>query len=248
MVVINDYVFRADRHDNGSKTIFGITRNWDGPETITEIVRGSKQQATARFMARKVFSHFAHARPPASVVNELAASFIAADMSVAALLRAVLVHPRFWDGNSRHQLVKPPVDFIAELVKRTGVPTADQGLLWQMSFTGQIPFDPPNVSGWGENGYWLSTATAWGRQEFGEWALWRSESLELPFLNQIADEGVSPSQAADAIFAGFGILNGSAASRNGLESWFIEMQNDNPWGLDHEGVIMGALLPEFHVA
>ena len=25
------------------KTIFGITRNWDGPETITEMVRGSKQ-------------------------------------------------------------------------------------------------------------------------------------------------------------------------------------------------------------
>ena len=45
------YRWNATKHDGGAKTIFGITRNWDGPETITEMVRGSKQAVCARFIA-----------------------------------------------------------------------------------------------------------------------------------------------------------------------------------------------------
>ena len=248
MVEINDYVFNAEYHDNGNKTLFGITRNWDGPETITEIVHGVRQQATARFISRKLFSHFAHAQPPESVVNELAAVFIGANMQIEPLVRAILVHPRFWGAESRHQLVKPPVDWLAEIVKRVGFPAEDFDPHWRLGRTGQTPFEPPNVSGWGENGYWLSTATAWGRQDLAMGSLWRAEALDLPFLNELGDEGVTEDQAADMVFDAFGIVDRSASSRNGLKSWFQDMADNNPWGLDHEGVALGAMLPEFHVA
>jgi len=50
------------------------------------------------------------------------------------------------------------------------------------------------------------------------------------------------------VFDAFGIVDRSASSRNGLKSWFQDMADNNPWGLDHEGVALGAMLPEFHVA
>ena len=53
------------RHDSGAKTIFGITRNWDGPETITEMVRGSKQAVCARFIAGKLWAFLAGPAPAA---------------------------------------------------------------------------------------------------------------------------------------------------------------------------------------
>ncbi len=31
---------------------------------------------------------------------------------------------------------------------------------------GQLPFSPPDVSGWGENEYWLSTSKLWGRSQW----------------------------------------------------------------------------------
>lgn len=67
------YVFTPAQHDNGSKNLFGISRNWDGPATITEIVRGSKQQVCARYLAAKIWSFFAYPNSDPTLVNQLGA-------------------------------------------------------------------------------------------------------------------------------------------------------------------------------
>jgi uncharacterized protein (DUF1800 family) len=35
------YQYWPTRHDDGNKTIFGITRNWNGSEVIDEVVHGT---------------------------------------------------------------------------------------------------------------------------------------------------------------------------------------------------------------
>ena len=76
------YLFRAGNHDTGNKTIFGITKNWDGPDEIDEIVMRTKQPIMARYIAKKLWEFFAHPGPPAGVVDALATEFISSGLSV----------------------------------------------------------------------------------------------------------------------------------------------------------------------
>ena len=88
------YHYYANRHDNGQKTLFGITDNWDatgqygGRSTINELVYGVKQADTARFIARKLFKFFVNISPTDTTVQNLANVFVGAGMNIAALVRA----------------------------------------------------------------------------------------------------------------------------------------------------------------
>ena len=171
-VYVPDYKFKPELHDNGQKTLFGITQNWDALPTVNELCYGSRAVATSRFIARKMFRFFAHANPSAGVVDELATTFRNANLDIKALLRAILVHSEFWSPAARHGLVKSPVEFMVDLMKRTGVTPDEAGCRWQSARMGQVLFEPPDVSGWKQNNYWVSTATVWGRGDFVSHLRW----------------------------------------------------------------------------
>jgi uncharacterized protein (DUF1800 family) len=100
---------------------------------------------------------------------------------------AVFKHPDFTSPTSRTGLVKQPIEYLAGAARALGLdaaltaqPTSAVGaptgtnatavkaartLPVLASALGQVPFDPPNVGGWGQNGYWLDTATAQIRLE-----------------------------------------------------------------------------------
>ena len=62
------------RTTTANKTLFGLVpRNWNGPAALTEIIRGSKQNTCARFIATKLWSFFAYPAPASSLVDDLAA-------------------------------------------------------------------------------------------------------------------------------------------------------------------------------
>src|SRR5205823_4850715 len=103
------------------------------------------------------------AHPPSdSLVNSLAATF-ATTMTISDLVAAILLHDEFWSATSRWALVKSPVEFVVDVLRRIGQPSTVAGLPWAVEGMGQALFNPPNVAGWGQNAYWLSTATAWAR-------------------------------------------------------------------------------------
>ena len=56
------YQFYPNRHDNGLKTFFGTTKNWNGPDIITEILlnNAAKKQIAARYITNKLWEFFAH--------------------------------------------------------------------------------------------------------------------------------------------------------------------------------------------
>ena len=88
------FIYRPNKHDSGPKTIFGITKDWSGPEAITEIVRGSRQATCARYLAGKVWSFFAHPAPAAALVDDLAAALKDAPEAWAHYQRLAPTHQR----------------------------------------------------------------------------------------------------------------------------------------------------------
>lgn len=237
------YRFYPDRHDNSNKTLFGIRRRWDGPDTVTEIVRGSKRQVTAAFIATKAWRFFAGPEPTPAIKAQLAAAFTAANMSVKELIRAVLLHPEFWTSGVRNGLLKSPTEFVVTTLNQLPMDVTGGDLSWVMSKMGQNLFDPPNVGGWGRNGYWLSTATMWGRASFISDYRW--ELAQTGFLDSIQYE--TAEVGVRQLLAAFDITNATATTISEMEKWFRQAQNNHQWSIPVSGMLMTAMLPEFQV-
>jgi uncharacterized protein (DUF1800 family) len=152
-------------HDDGPKVLFGQTGNFGGEDVIR---LATARPDCARFIAAKVWSHFA--RPTGAddpIVTQLANVF-APDLDIRALLRAVFLHPEFQSPATRAGLVKQPIEYVAGALRALGRPAKGADLLHTMRLLGQEPFRPPSVGGWPANGFWLSTASSLGRLRFAD--------------------------------------------------------------------------------
>ena len=222
----------------------GVVVSGGERDTVTELVYGVKQQATARFIARKLFRYFAHLDPSDTVVNALGGVFVAAGMEIASLVRAILLHDEFWGTTARFGLVKSPTEYVASMLRRTGFVAEDMGLRWNMEPMGQTLFDPPSVAGWGHGDYWLGTVSAWARGGFARGQRWRSQEAGL-----LAGLDDSPDDvaAAQAIFDLFGLEEVSSTTRDSVQRWHRRAYADGRWATVPQGFLVGALCPEFQV-
>lgn len=240
------YQYWPRRHDNGSKTIFGITRAWDGPQLIDEICLGSKQATMARFIAKKLWSFFAAPSPPAGVVDELAQAFIAGGLAVKPLLRALFNHEQFWAEATRNALVRTPVEFVVATMRSTGMVADDANPHWFMDEMGQRPFYPPNVAGWKQNGYWLSSSMWWARAAFARYVTWRCYDRGL----LASTRTLAPADAVQLAFDTFGLDQPSAMLRRSLERFVDATQRTagQRWSVQPNLTTAVLLAPEFHLA
>ena len=56
-------------------------------------------------------------------------------------------------------MVKPPFVYAAGLLRLTGRRVDDESWVYRLDQMGQVPFHPPNVSGWESGTAWLSTSS-----------------------------------------------------------------------------------------
>ena len=146
----------ANRHDRGTKTVLGTT----GALGLDEVVAAATSHpACAPHVVARLWSRVGRpASPDDPVVQELAEPF-ASDLDVAALLRRMLLHPAFLEPATRGALVRSPVDHVVGLARALDV-MPDERVVPVLAALGQLPFLPPDVSGWPANEAWLSTASA----------------------------------------------------------------------------------------
>ena len=249
------YVYRPDAHDHAQKTLFGITANWNGiaqhageRDAITELIHGVRQQATARHLAGKLFRWFAHPEPSESLVNELGNVFIAGNMTVAPLVRAILEHDEFWAVSTRWSQIKSPTDFVVGVVKQLGIDVGQMDLRWRMESMGQVPLDPESVAGWGGGIGWLSTTSAWSRGNFAQGLRWNATDDGADGLGLLRGiEDMTAANAVQAIFHLFGLTDVSPQTRTGLESWFTQARATHRWSIRPVGFMLGMVSAENQV-
>ena len=157
------YQFLPTQHDNGSKTVLGTTGSLAGEDVIKLV---TTSPVGVRFVAARVWSHFAYPTTPAdSVVDDLVEAY-GANLDLSALMRAVFLHPAFRSDQARTGLIKQPIEYVAGVMRALNLaadmPFVDPAL----ANLGQLPFRPPNVGGWPQNGYWLSTSASRWRLSF----------------------------------------------------------------------------------
>ena len=160
------YRFRAAQHDSGTKTYLGQSGNWNGDDIIRIDVTSPD---SARFVMARLWSHFAYPVTPADpVVADLVTAY-GTGLDMTAALRAMFLHPAFRSPAARTGLIKQPVEYLVGAARALGLNASvgggPRGLPELAGALGQELFRPPNVGGWGQNTYWLSSATAQLRLE-----------------------------------------------------------------------------------
>jgi uncharacterized protein (DUF1800 family) len=150
------FLLVARQHDDGEKTVLGQTGDWDGEDVVRILTH---TPASAAFVTARLWSHFAYPVSPADgVVRDLAPAF-ARDRDLAGLVKAILLHPGFRSSAATTGLVKQPIEWVVGAVRVLGVPIADTRFVAALQALGQQPFAPPNVGGWPQNEYWVTTAS-----------------------------------------------------------------------------------------
>lgn len=242
----SQYQFTPAKHDNGSKTLFGITQNWDGPDTITEIVRGSKQAVCARFLATKIWSFFAAPNPTEALTAELTGALIAANMNAAAFLRYVFLHPEFRSPAVRTGLVRSPIEWQVATMRSVGLPAAVLHPEWWMESIGQELYRPPNVSGWRQNGAWISSSAQWGKGNYAGWVRWTARDQAGLFDGM---DALPAPEAVQIALDQFGIDDPAPATRQHLETFAAgEKAANRHWAVAPGLICLCLLSPDFQLS
>lgn len=151
------YVYRPFFHDNGNKTIFGQTGNFDGDDFIGMIVA---QPQSAKFITAKIWNYFAGDVPAPELNEALAANFRANGNNFAPFLHTMFRCEEFYSPNIVRNQVKGPVQWLigsVRMLENELPPTlVCEGMLRQL---GQDLFAPPNVKGWDGGITWITTNT-----------------------------------------------------------------------------------------
>lgn len=191
-------------HDAGTKTLLGET----GPLDLDDVVRlVTRHEACAPHVVARLWSRLARpAGPDDPVVRELAEGYVA-DLDTTALLRRLLLHPEFLAPATRTGLIKTPVEWVIGSLRSLGLALPAR-IDVTLNELGQVPFVPPDVSGWPVNGAWLSTASARTRLEAAQ------GFARLADLAPLA--ATSPADRPDAVARVLGVDAWGPATRNAL--------------------------------
>ena len=247
------YKFNAVAHDNGNKTFFGTTKNWDGPGVINEILSANlaKKLTAAKFIARKAWSWFAYPNPSAAIVDAVGTAFYNSDLDIKVLMRTIFNHSEFYSTTAKQGLLRTPVEFIVAMMRYMGISSADAHPEWYLEAMGMAPFTPPNVAGWKQNLYWVSSAAFWARADFATHMGWIATDSQNPKSNVFINiNNMGPAAAANDAFNTFGVNTPSMQTRTTLENWMADQRGGlyQDWVERPYMIRMIALTPEFQMA
>jgi uncharacterized protein (DUF1800 family) len=150
-----DFRYEARLHDDGTKTIFGKSGNFDWEDACRLCLEHANHPS---FFVRKLWSYFIPTAPGPKTQAALEALY-RSDFQIRPVVEAILVHPDLYNGP---RMIKPPAVYTAGLLRAMGR-GVDTSLWWKVAaLSGQRLFYPPNVSGWDDT-RWLDTSTWRGR-------------------------------------------------------------------------------------
>ena len=175
------FKFTARHHDDGPKTFLGETRNWTGEEVLARL---SDHPLTARHLAHRLFLFFAGATPSLGEEARLAGVLRAHHGEVLPVLRELFLGEEFRRQARSRSVVRSPVELVVGACRCAGISSPGLKRLAILKKLGELPFLPPNVSGWEGGAAWINSASLPDRWELAAQLaqqaaeLWTGQSLE----------------------------------------------------------------------
>jgi uncharacterized protein (DUF1800 family) len=147
--------YDADRHDGGVKTILGRQGRF-APHDVVDLA--VDHPAHAPYICGKLWRAFTPRPCPPATLAEMRRVYVASGTELRPVLRVILGHPLVYADLEEPDMVKPPLVYLAGMLRQTGRGVRSGDWRWRLHQMGQAPFYPPSVAGWDPDG-WLTTGT-----------------------------------------------------------------------------------------
>jgi hypothetical protein len=151
-----NFHFDRENHDAGVKRVFGKRGHFDWRDSC-ELCIGHRSHPS--FFVNKLWSYFIPIPPSRRTRSALERLYVSGKYEVRPVVEAILRHPAFYEGP---RMVKPPIVYIAGLLRSIGRGIDTESWVWLSEQAGQQLFYPPDVAGW-QDDRWLDTSTWRGR-------------------------------------------------------------------------------------
>ena len=152
-------------HDNGVKTILGRTGNWNGYDAIRIILEASDSEGSVsgRFIGSRLWSFFAYEYAPPHVAADLRDAYVASGRSIREVVRAIFLHPEFYEAHTVKTWVRSPVEYAVASIRMTEATTDFATASNSLAGMGQVLFNPEDAKGWDWGTAWMNTGTLFAR-------------------------------------------------------------------------------------
>ncbi|SMG23803.1 DUF1800 domain-containing protein [Paraburkholderia susongensis] len=171
------YVWRADQHDDGEKTVLGQAGPFDGDQVLDILLA---RPETATFVTTKLWREFVSDTPDPARIEPIAGQFRASHYDIKAALRGLFLSDAFWSDDTRGVLVKSPVEFVVGTLRAFDIGYDNTApFAAQTRALGENLFYPPNVKGWPGGTTWINSSTLLARKQFVE-QLFRATEAAAP--------------------------------------------------------------------
>jgi hypothetical protein len=152
----HNFHFDVEYHDKGVKRILGKRGRFDWRDSCRLCLT---HRSHPSFFVKKLWSYFIPTPPGKHTQRQLGRMYVQGNYAVRPLIEAILLHPNLHDGP---RMVKPPVVYVAGLLRGMGRGVDTDAWTWIGHLMGQQLFHPPNVAGWDDT-RWLDSGTFRGR-------------------------------------------------------------------------------------
>ncbi len=235
------FEYKPEDHDDGEKEFLGRKGNFNGDDIIDIIC---EQEATARFLARHMYSFFVADEPPVpewpykpprdpEAIDILVKAYFDSGYSIREMLRVLFKSDFFKTEDVWFQRVKSPAELMVGVLKLTGeFPRPKEEMITthlHTIFMGQHLMNPPSVEGWHWGTEWIDSGALVERVNF---ATERLGNLESPGVQSIVDKLISednghtaPEDLVDGAIEQLSISNITDVTRESLIE-FVERDDE----------------------
>lgn len=155
--------FRANLHDDGEKTVLGVSGRLTGDDVIDILL---KKPETAEFITRKIWRFFVNEQIDELVVRKLSDRFFRSGYDISALMHEIFSADFFHASTNLGCRIKSPVELIVGIRRMLPMHIANPDVqLLMQRVLGQVLLYPPNVAGWPGGKDWIDGASLMYRMQ-----------------------------------------------------------------------------------
>lgn len=170
-VTLDDFLFRANRHDEGEKNILGklYPANGGYQEGVQVLQQLASHPSTAAFISKKLAIRFIKDTPSAQIVEQMTATFLRTGGNIRAVLVTMVNHPDFWEASALREKVKSPFELAISAIRATGADVQQPFQInnW-ITRMGQRLYYYAAPTGFPDrSNYWINTGSLLNRMNFG---------------------------------------------------------------------------------
>jgi uncharacterized protein (DUF1800 family) len=152
--------FTQSRWYDGPKLVFGKFGNFTAADAVNLVIGHPAHPA---FIVTELWGEFINEPPDAGSLQRLISAYTGGGHELKPVLEEILMHPALFASPDEPNMIKPPVVYAVGAMRALGLGVTDTTASDYLDAMGELPYFPPNVSGWEGGASWLNTDTALAR-------------------------------------------------------------------------------------